>query len=51
MSRLAKSLLAEAGYPGGAGFPEVELAVKTDDENKDKNCRNGPSHAQRKPWG
>ncbi len=31
---LAKSLLAEAGYPGGAGFPEIELAVKTDDETK-----------------
>jgi len=25
----AQSLLAEAGYPGGAGFPEVELVYKT----------------------
>jgi oligopeptide transport system substrate-binding protein len=29
---LAQSLLAEAGYPGGKGFPEVELAYKTYEE-------------------
>jgi oligopeptide transport system substrate-binding protein len=30
----AQKLMAEAGYPGGAGFPEVELVVRATEEQK-----------------
>lgn len=30
----ARALLAEAGYPGGRGFPSVELAFNTRDDHK-----------------
>ncbi len=30
----AKALMAEAGYPDGEGFPEVELLYNTSEENK-----------------
>ena len=30
----AQALMAEAGYPGGAGFPEVEIVTKSDNEQK-----------------
>lgn len=31
---LAKKLLAEAGYPGGAGFPKLNLTFNTNDEHQ-----------------
>lgn len=35
---LAKKLLAEAGYPDGAGFPEVTLWFRNDEEAKTLTC-------------
>jgi oligopeptide transport system substrate-binding protein len=31
---LAKKLLADAGYPNGAGFPELKIAFNTNDEHQ-----------------
>ena len=46
---LAKSLLAEAGYPNGEGFPELEILFNTSEGHR-QNCSCHSTNVEEKSW-